>query len=162
MNFNTSRLESLPWGCWGLQAPTWRLRPRSKCTFERFASWFWWRWRKWVWKTSLAERGSCCGQASSNTPANKGEGRANANGTPPYGSLEAPDGELLRQQLRYPSAAARRRQAYPSKDILTREAVRQRYYRFTLFCESRGTSICICLAKNIVSLCVQTILTHNA
>ena len=114
-----------------------------------------------MWKTSLAERGSCCGQASSNTPANKGEGRANANGTPPYGSLEAPDGELPRQQLRYPSAAARRRHAYPSKDILTREAVRQRYYRFQLFCESRGTSICICLAKNIVSLCVQTVLTHS-
>ena len=116
-----------------------------------------------MWKTSLAERGTCCGKASSNTPANKGEGRANASGTPPYDEiLEAPDGELPRQQLRYPSAAARRRHAYPSKDNLTREAVRQRYYRFQLFCESRGTSICICLAKNIVSLCVQTILTHNA
>ena len=160
MNFNTSRLESLPWGFWGLQTP--RLRHRSKSTCERSASWFWWLWRKWwVWKTSFAERGSRCAKASSNNPTNKGEGRANANGTPPCESLEAADGELPRQQLCYPSAAAHRRHAYPSKDMLTREAVRQRY-RFQLFCESWGTSICICLAKNIVSLCVHTIVTHNA
>ena len=103
-----------------------------------------------MWKTSLAERGSCCGQASSNTPANKGEARANANRTPPNGSLEAPEGDVPRQQLRYPSAAARRRHAYPSNDILTREAVRQRY-RFTLVCESRGPSICLCLYSAFAS-----------
>ena len=148
MNFSTSRLESLPWGFWGLQTP--RLRHRSKSTFERFASWFWWRWRKWwVWKTSFAARGSRCAKASSNTPTNKGEGRADANGTP-YESLEAPVSESpdhiswsqcpdnRRQRLRYPSAAAQRRHAYPSKDDLIREAARQRY-RFHLFCESWGT-----------------------
>ena len=105
-----------------------------------------------MWKTSFAERGSRCAKASSNTPTNKGEGRrANANGTPPCESLEAADGELPRQQLRYPSAAAHRRHAYPSKHVLTREAIRQRY-RFQLFCESRGT-LCLysCVAQNIVS-----------
>ena len=77
-----------------------------------------------MWKTtSLAERSSRCAEASSDTPTNKGEGRANANGTPPCESLEAPDGELPRQQLRYASAPAQRRHAYPCKDILTREAV---------------------------------------
>ena len=152
MNFSTSRLESLPWGFWGLQTP--RLRHRSKSTFERFASWFWWRWRKWVWKTSLAERDSHCAKASSNTPTNKGEGgRANANGTPPCESLEAPDGELPRQQLRYPSAPAHRRHAYPSKDMLTRQAVWQRY-RFQLFCESRGTLLSICIAAWRKTLCL--------
>ena len=155
MNFNTSRLESLPWGFWGLQTP--RLRQRSKSTFERFVCWLGWRWRKWwVWKTSFAERGSRCAKASSNTPTNKGEGRrANANGTPP----EAADGELPRQQLRYPSAAAHRRHAYPSKHVLTREAIRQRY-RFQLFCESRGTlllgrtAICIAAWRKTLCRCV--------
>ena len=156
MNFNTSRLESLPWGFWGLQTP--RLRHRSRCTFERFASWFWWRWRKWVWKTSFAARRSRCAKASSNTPTNKGQGRADTNEAPVSESpdhiswSQCPDNR--RQRLRYPSAAAQRRHAYASKDNLIREAVRQRY-RFQLFSESWGTlaraawrkTLCLCVCK---------------
>ena len=108
----------------------------------------------------MVERSCLCAKASSNNPADHAEGRAKANRMPPC--LEAPDGEFPKQRVRYPSAPAQRRHAYPSTDILTRQAARQRY-RFQFFCESRGT-LCLysCVAQNIVLMCVQTILTHNA